>query len=89
MKCHRLKGTAGPTCMNFFTELKKDKAKKASKIQFLEMEGSGGLPGGVRQQPGQPSVPPEVVIPEVALPSSDEGDFTEVLHIWLYSCFSF
>jgi hypothetical protein len=86
-KCLLLKGTAGSRRMRVLAEIKKDRVKKASKIQFMQMDGSSGKAGGGGQQQPQPqSVPPkvpvqEVVIPEVVLPSSDEDDFTQVLHI--------
>ncbi len=40
-KCHRLKGTAGPTRLSLSAELSNNNKNKASKIEFLEMEESG------------------------------------------------
>ncbi len=83
-KCHRLKGTAGPKRMRLLAELRKDKVKKASKIQFMHMEASSGAAAGGQQEPPSESVKqqsasalpqeiPEVVIPDVVLPSSDDN----------------
>ena len=40
-KCHRLEGTAGPTRLSLSGKLSNKKKKKASKIEFLEIEDSG------------------------------------------------
>jgi hypothetical protein len=64
-------------------EIQKGKVKKASKIQFMHMEASSGAAAGGQLKPSsasesvmQPSPNlkeiPEVVIPEVIMPSSDE-----------------
>jgi hypothetical protein len=87
-KCHRLKGTAGAKRRRLLAEMQKDKAKKASKIQFMHMEASSGAaPGGQQKTPSksvaepsaplaEPSAQTEdvrgVVIPDVVYPSSDD-----------------
>jgi hypothetical protein len=82
-KCHRLKGTAVPKRKRLLAEIQKDKVKKASKIQFMHMEASSGAAAGGQQklpsesvkQPSAPALPeevPEVVIPKVVIPSSDD-----------------
>jgi hypothetical protein len=64
-------------------ELQKNRVKKASKIQFMQMEASSGAAAGAQQKPPsesveEPSAPalsdevPEVVIPDVVLPSSND-----------------
>jgi hypothetical protein len=74
-KYHRLKGKAGPKRMRLWAELRKDKVKKASKIQFMHMEVNSGAAAGGQQKPLSESVEqqsasalpqeiPEVVIPE-------------------------
>ncbi len=82
-KCHQLKGTAGPKHKHLLAEIQKDKVKKALNIQFMQMEASSGAAAGGQpkppsksvKQPSAPALPeevPEVVIPEVVMPSSDD-----------------
>ena len=74
--------------------MQKDKVKKASKIQFLQMEGSSGAAAEGQQKTPSKSVEeaapvaepsaategvPEVVIPDVVYPSDDDFLPSQVL----------
>ncbi len=51
-KCHKIKGNAGPKRMRILAENRKDKQKKASKIEFLEMKERGsGLSSAGQPEP--------------------------------------
>ena len=71
-KRHWIKGTAGPKRRRLLAELEKDTKKKESNSQFLEIEGSGSGPSLAGQSSLQPlpkSLPSDVVILEVTMPS--------------------
>jgi len=75
--------------------MQKDKVKKASKIQFMQMEGSSGAAAEGQQKTPSKSVAeasapvaepsaategvPEVVIPDVVYPSDDDFLPSQVL----------
>ena len=67
-KCKRMKGTAVPKRMRILVELSQNKQRSQSKIPFLNMAGSGSK-----------SIPPDVVFPEVEMPTSSDDDFMEML----------
>ena len=78
-KCHKLKGTAGPKRMRLMEEITKGKKKSASKMGYMEMEGSG--PSSAVKEHHPPSdLPtelspapnfPKFVLPEPSVPSFD------------------
>ncbi len=76
-KCHNLKGTAGPKRMRLMTQIAMGKKKAASKMGYIDREGSGPS-SAVKEHlppPDQPaaisSQPPKFVLPEPVIPDSD------------------
>ncbi len=62
-------------------------AKKESKLQYMEMEGSGAAMK--EPQAAKCIAIADLIIPEVELPSSDDDDFTKVKGIPLRTRLSF
>ena len=71
MKTQKLRGpgAAGPKRARLLAERRKETEKKESKLQYMDMEGSGG---------GSSAPVEELIIPEVTWPLSSDDDFIEV-----------
>ena len=70
-KTQKLRGAAGPKRSRLLAERHKETEKKESKLQHMDMEGSGG-------SSSKSIAIQDLIIPEVTMPSSDDDDFIEV-----------
>ncbi len=70
-KTQKLRGADGPKRARLLAERRKETEKKESKLQCMDMEGSGG-------SSSKSIAIQDLIIPEVTMPSSDDEDFIEV-----------
>ena len=67
----KLRGAAGPKRARLLDERSKETEKKESKLQYMDMEGSGG-------SSSKSIAIQDIISPEVTMPSSSDEDFIEV-----------